>query len=74
MLEGPQELGQPSGARHLAKHDEGIAHHEPFRGFQGFQERGLGLVNLLARHGLAVVEDVGQRIDPFARGHQVIYL
>ena len=39
-----------------------------------FQERGLGLVNLLARQGLAVVEDVGQRINPFARGHQVIYL
>jgi uncharacterized protein YllA (UPF0747 family) len=39
-----------------------------------FQERGLGLVNLLARHGVAIVEDIGQRIDPFARGHQVIYL
>jgi len=39
-----------------------------------FQERGLGLVNLLARHGQAVVADVAQRIDPFARGHQVIYL
>jgi bacillithiol biosynthesis cysteine-adding enzyme BshC len=39
-----------------------------------FQERGLGLVNLLARHGTAVVEDIGRRIDPFARGHQVIHL
>jgi bacillithiol biosynthesis cysteine-adding enzyme BshC len=39
-----------------------------------FQERGLGLVNLLARHGQAVVADVAQHIDPFARGHQVIYL
>jgi bacillithiol synthase len=39
-----------------------------------FQERGLGLVNLVARHGTAIVEDIGQRIDPFARGHQVIYL
>ncbi|HET6898461.1 MAG TPA: bacillithiol biosynthesis cysteine-adding enzyme BshC [Vicinamibacteria bacterium] len=39
-----------------------------------FQERGLGLVNLLARHGTAVVADVAERIDPFARGHQVIYL
>ena len=39
-----------------------------------FQERGLGLVNLLARHGTALVADVAQRIDPFARGHQVIYL
>ena len=39
-----------------------------------FQERGLGLVSVLARHGRGVVEDVGQRIDPFARGHQVIHL
>jgi bacillithiol biosynthesis cysteine-adding enzyme BshC len=39
-----------------------------------FQERGLGLVNLLARHGLAVVDDVAQRLDPFAHGHQVIHL
>jgi len=39
-----------------------------------FQERGLGLVNLLARHGTALVADVAERIDPFARGHQVIYL
>jgi bacillithiol biosynthesis cysteine-adding enzyme BshC len=39
-----------------------------------FQERGLGLVSLLARHGRAVVDDIGQRIDPFARGHQVIHL
>jgi bacillithiol biosynthesis cysteine-adding enzyme BshC len=39
-----------------------------------FQERGLGLVSVLARHGRGLVEDVGQRIDPFARGHQVIHL
>ena len=39
-----------------------------------FQERGLGLVNLLARHGTALVADVAERIDPFARGHQVIHL
>ena len=39
-----------------------------------FQERGLGLVSVLARHGRRVVEDIGQRIDPFARGHQVIHL
>jgi bacillithiol biosynthesis cysteine-adding enzyme BshC len=39
-----------------------------------FQERGLGLVSVLARHGRGVVEDIGQRIDPFARGHQVIHL
>jgi bacillithiol biosynthesis cysteine-adding enzyme BshC len=39
-----------------------------------FQERGLGLVNVLARHGEAVVDEVRQRIDPWARGHQVIPL
>lgn len=39
-----------------------------------FQERGLGIVNLLARHGVAVIDDIAQRIDPFARGHQVIHL
>jgi bacillithiol biosynthesis cysteine-adding enzyme BshC len=39
-----------------------------------FQERGLGLVSVLARHGRGVVEDIAQRIDPFARGHQVIHL
>ena len=39
-----------------------------------FQERGLGLVSVLARHGRGVVQDIGQRIDPFARGHQVIHL
>jgi uncharacterized protein YllA (UPF0747 family) len=38
------------------------------------QERGLGLVGLLARHGLAVAGEVGQRIDPFAPAHQVISL
>jgi len=39
-----------------------------------FQERGLGLVSLLARHGAAVVGEIAQRLDPFARGHQVIPL
>jgi bacillithiol synthase len=39
-----------------------------------FQERGLGLVSVLARHGRTVVDDIAQRIDPFARGHQVIHL
>jgi hypothetical protein len=39
-----------------------------------FQERGLGLVNVLARHGEAVVDEVRKRIDPWARGHQVIPL
>jgi bacillithiol biosynthesis cysteine-adding enzyme BshC len=39
-----------------------------------FQERGLGVVSLVARHGPAVIEDLLERIDPWARGHQVITL
>jgi bacillithiol biosynthesis cysteine-adding enzyme BshC len=39
-----------------------------------FQERGLGLINLVARHGPAVAADLLARIDPWARGHQVIQL
>ncbi len=38
------------------------------------QERGLSLVSVLARHGLALMGDVEARMDPFARGHQVLYL
>jgi bacillithiol synthase len=36
------------------------------------QERGLGLVGPLARHGLALVAELGAVLDPFARGHQVV--
>lgn len=39
-----------------------------------FQERGLGIAHLVARHGRAVVEDLLESVDPFARGHQVIHL
>ena len=39
-----------------------------------FQERGLGVINVVARHGPAVVDDLLARIDPWARGHQVIHL
>jgi bacillithiol biosynthesis cysteine-adding enzyme BshC len=38
------------------------------------QERGLGLIGLLARHGLSVIAALEQRLDPFARGHQVLPL
>jgi uncharacterized protein YllA (UPF0747 family) len=38
------------------------------------QERGLGLVSLLARHGDAVVDEIRDRMDPWAKGHQVLYL
>jgi bacillithiol biosynthesis cysteine-adding enzyme BshC len=39
-----------------------------------FQERGLGLVSVLARHGEGIVGLIGERMDPWARGHQVVYL
>jgi bacillithiol biosynthesis cysteine-adding enzyme BshC len=39
-----------------------------------FQERGLGFISVLARHGLAVIEDLEGRVDPFAPGHQVVRL
>lgn len=38
------------------------------------QERGLGLVGLVARHGQAVIEQVRAAMDPWAKGHQVIWL
>jgi bacillithiol biosynthesis cysteine-adding enzyme BshC len=38
------------------------------------QERGLGLVSLLARHGEAIVGEIRDRMDPWAKGHQVVYL
>jgi bacillithiol biosynthesis cysteine-adding enzyme BshC len=38
------------------------------------QERGLGLVGLLARHGTAIIDVVRKRMDPWARGHQVVEL
>ena len=39
-----------------------------------FQERGLGLLSLLARYGTAVVGEVTLRMDVWAKGHQVIQL
>jgi bacillithiol biosynthesis cysteine-adding enzyme BshC len=39
-----------------------------------FQERGLGFVSLLARHGDGLIATLRESIDPFARGHQVITL
>jgi bacillithiol biosynthesis cysteine-adding enzyme BshC len=38
------------------------------------QERGLGLIGLVARHGPAIIDTVRDRMDPWAKGHQVIYL
>lgn len=40
----------------------------------GPQERGLGLLGLVARHGTGLVEVLRERVDPFARGHQVCWL
>jgi bacillithiol biosynthesis cysteine-adding enzyme BshC len=39
-----------------------------------FQERGLGLIHLLARHGSPIVTEIRARMDVWAKGHQVIYL
>jgi bacillithiol biosynthesis cysteine-adding enzyme BshC len=36
------------------------------------QERGLGLVGAVSRHGLALAAELGEVLDPFARGHQVV--
>lgn len=38
------------------------------------QERGLGLVSVLARRGLAVIDEIRERMDPWAKEHQVIHL
>jgi bacillithiol biosynthesis cysteine-adding enzyme BshC len=38
------------------------------------QERGLGLVGALGRHGAPLLADLQDRLDPFARGHQVVRL
>jgi bacillithiol synthase len=38
------------------------------------QERGLGWIGLLARQGDAIIGDLRERIDPWARGHQVVSL
>jgi hypothetical protein len=39
-----------------------------------FQERGIGVIGMLWRHGLGLVGAVRERIDPWAKGHQVLYL
>jgi len=38
------------------------------------QERGLGLIGLVARQGPGVMEVIRERMDPWAQGHQVIPL
>jgi bacillithiol biosynthesis cysteine-adding enzyme BshC len=39
-----------------------------------FQERGLGLIGLVARHGRGLIDEIQERMDPWATGHQVLYL
>jgi bacillithiol biosynthesis cysteine-adding enzyme BshC len=38
------------------------------------QERGLGLIGVVGRHGAAIVPALEERLLPFARGHQVVFL
>jgi hypothetical protein len=38
------------------------------------QERGLGMVALLARHGVGLIDVLRERMDPWSKGHQVLYL
>jgi bacillithiol biosynthesis cysteine-adding enzyme BshC len=38
------------------------------------QERGIGFISFVARHGLAVVPTLAERLQPLARGHQVVWL
>jgi bacillithiol biosynthesis cysteine-adding enzyme BshC len=38
------------------------------------QERGLGWVSMLARQGQAAVDEIRDRMDPWATAHQVLYL
>jgi bacillithiol biosynthesis cysteine-adding enzyme BshC len=38
------------------------------------QERGLGLVGFVARHGRALLDELVERVDPWAAGHQVVFL
>lgn len=39
-----------------------------------FQERGLGLLGVVARRGRGLLTELQERVDPFARGHQVVRL
>ena len=39
-----------------------------------FQERGLGMLSLVARYGSAVVGEIAERVDLWAKGHQIVSL
>jgi bacillithiol biosynthesis cysteine-adding enzyme BshC len=38
------------------------------------QERGIGLVTPLARHGEPLIGEIRERLDPWATGHQVLFI
>ena len=39
-----------------------------------FQERGLGVASLVSRYGTAVIAEIAERVDLFAKGHQILQL
>jgi bacillithiol synthase len=73
------EALQEKSMRALKKRDQARAdrlrrtHDVLFPG-GAFQERGLGFVGLLARHGEALLPTLRESVDPFAKGHQVVTL
>ena len=75
QVEGLRE----KSTRALKKRDEGRAarlrraHDALFPG-GSFQERGLGLIGAVARHGTALFAELRERVDPLARAHQVVRL
>jgi len=75
QIEGLRE----KSTRALKKRDEGRAarmrrtRDALFPG-GAFQERGLGLIGAVARHGTPFLDELRNAVDPFAHGHQVIRL
>jgi bacillithiol biosynthesis cysteine-adding enzyme BshC len=73
------ETLQQKATRALKKRDQARAdrlhrsHDALFPG-GGPQERGLGQIGLLARHGLGALERIRAEMDTWARGHQILYL
>jgi uncharacterized protein YllA (UPF0747 family) len=75
QLEGLQE----KSLRALKKRDQSRAErlrrtHDVLFPGGSFQERGLGFVSLIARHGEGLIGTLRETLDPFARGHQVVTL
>jgi bacillithiol biosynthesis cysteine-adding enzyme BshC len=75
QLDGLQEKSM----RALKKRDQARAErlrrtHDMLFPGGSFQERGIGLVSLMARFGEAFLPSLREAVDPFARGHQVVTL